>query len=37
MKVMSSVKPICKNCRIVLRNRKVFVICDNLKHKQRQG
>ncbi|MEW6557628.1 MAG: 50S ribosomal protein L36 [Elusimicrobiota bacterium] len=37
MKVRSSVKPICKKCKIVRRKGVVFVICKNPKHKQRQG
>ncbi|MFY9457321.1 MAG: 50S ribosomal protein L36 [Candidatus Spechtbacterales bacterium] len=38
MKVRSSVKRICKACKIVRRESRVFVICKgNPKHKQRQG
>jgi len=37
MKVRSSVKRICENCKIVRRRGVVFVICINPKHKQRQG
>ncbi|NTV55173.1 MAG: 50S ribosomal protein L36 [Candidatus Moranbacteria bacterium] len=37
MKVRASVKKICANCKIVRRRGKVFVICTNPKHKQRQG
>ncbi|MCR4275163.1 MAG: 50S ribosomal protein L36 [Candidatus Wolfebacteria bacterium] len=38
MKVRSSVKKICKNCRTVRRGGRVYVICSkNPKHKQRQG
>ncbi len=37
MKVKASVKKICANCKIVRRRGKVFVICTNPKHKQRQG
>jgi large subunit ribosomal protein L36 len=37
MKVRSSVKKICINCKIVRRNGVVRVICKNPKHKQRQG
>ncbi len=37
MKVSASVKKRCANCRIVRRHGKVLVICDNLRHKQRQG
>ncbi len=37
MKVRPSVKKICKKCKIVRRKGKVYVICENPKHKQRQG
>ena len=37
MKVMASVKRICRNCKIVRRKRVVRVICKNPRHKQRQG
>jgi large subunit ribosomal protein L36 len=37
MKVRPSVKRICDKCRIIRRNGVVRVICDNPKHKQRQG
>ncbi|MBD3289963.1 50S ribosomal protein L36 [candidate division KSB1 bacterium] len=37
MKVRSSVKRICDNCKIIRRNGKVRVICKNARHKQRQG
>ncbi|NCO80186.1 50S ribosomal protein L36 [bacterium] len=37
MKVRSSVKKICKHCKIVRRKGRVYVICKNPKHKQRQG
>lgn len=37
MKVRASVKRICANCKIVRRKGKVFVICINPRHKQRQG
>ncbi|MBG56278.1 MAG: 50S ribosomal protein L36 [Deltaproteobacteria bacterium] len=37
MKVRSSVKKICENCRIIKRKGVLRVICDNPKHKQRQG
>jgi small subunit ribosomal protein S8 len=36
MRVRSSVRPICNKCRVIRRYRKVFVICDYPKHKQRQ-
>lgn len=38
MKVLASVKKICRNCKIVRRNGVVRVICTaNARHKQRQG
>ena len=37
MKVRPSVKPICDKCRVIKRKGKVMVICENPKHKQRQG
>ncbi|MDD5504494.1 MAG: 50S ribosomal protein L36 [Candidatus Omnitrophica bacterium] len=37
MKVRSSVKKICSECKIIKRNNVVRVICKNPKHKQRQG
>ena len=37
MKVRSSVKKMCDKCRIIKRRRVLRVICENPKHKQRQG
>lgn len=37
MKVRSSVKKMCTKCKIIKRKGKIRVICDNPKHKQRQG
>lgn len=37
MKVRASVKKICKDCKSVRRKGRLFVICKNPKHKQRQG
>jgi len=37
MKVRSSVRKICAKCKIVKRRGVVRVICENPKHKQRQG
>jgi large subunit ribosomal protein L36 len=37
MKVRSSVKKICEKCKIIRRHGAVRVICENPKHKQRQG
>jgi large subunit ribosomal protein L36 len=37
MKVRSSVKPRCKKCKVIKRKGVVRVICQNPRHKQRQG
>lgn len=37
MKVRSSVRKMCANCKFVRRNGVLYVICSNPKHKQRQG
>ena len=37
MKVRASVKNICPKCKIIKRRGKIYVICENPKHKQRQG
>lgn len=37
MKVRASVKPMCDKCKVIRRKGVVRVICDNPKHKQRQG
>jgi large subunit ribosomal protein L36 len=37
MKVNPSVKPICDKCKVIRRNGRVMVICENPRHKQRQG
>ncbi|GAB6172260.1 hypothetical protein JCM15765_17380 [Paradesulfitobacterium aromaticivorans] len=37
MKVKPSVKPICEKCKVIKRHGKVMVICENPKHKQKQG
>jgi large subunit ribosomal protein L36 len=37
MKVKPSVKKICQKCKTVKRKGRIFVICENPKHKQRQG
>ncbi|MDP3646052.1 MAG: 50S ribosomal protein L36 [bacterium] len=37
MKVKSSVKKICMHCRLVKRRGRLWVICTNPRHKQRQG
>ena len=37
MKVRSSVKPMCDKCKCIKRKGRIAVICENPKHKQRQG
>lgn len=37
MKVKPSVKKICEKCKVVKRRGRVTVICENPRHKQRQG
>ena len=37
MKVKPSVKKICDKCKVIRRHGRVQVICENLRHKQRQG
>jgi large subunit ribosomal protein L36 len=37
MKVKTSVRKMCRNCKIIRRNRVVRVICKDPRHKQRQG
>ncbi|MFN8471986.1 MAG: 50S ribosomal protein L36 [Anaerolineae bacterium] len=37
MKVKPSVKRRCEKCKIIKRRGTVLVICDNPRHKQRQG
>lgn len=37
MKVRSSVKKICKDCQVVRRKGRVYIVCKIKKHKQRQG
>lgn len=37
MKVKPSVKKICEKCKIIKRKGNVMVICENPKHKQKQG
>ena len=37
MKVKPSVKPICDKCKVIRRHGVVMVICENPRHKQRQG
>jgi len=37
MKVRASVKKICEKCKVIKRKGVVRIICENPKHKQRQG
>jgi large subunit ribosomal protein L36 len=37
MKVRASVKPRCEKCKVIRRRGVVRVICENKRHKQRQG
>lgn len=37
MRVRASVKPLCRNCKVVRRRGVVRVICTDPRHKQRQG
>jgi large subunit ribosomal protein L36 len=37
MKVRPSVKKVCSRCKIIRRKGILRVICDNPRHKQRQG
>jgi large subunit ribosomal protein L36 len=37
MKVRASVRKICRKCKIVRRGGVVRIICEDPRHKQRQG
>jgi len=37
MKVKSTIAKMCSKCQIVKRGGKLYVVCTNPKHKQRQG
>jgi large subunit ribosomal protein L36 len=37
MKVRPSVKKMCSKCKVIRRNGVLRVICENPRHKQRQG
>lgn len=37
MKVGASIKKICRKCRLIKRNGRLRVICEDKRHKQRQG
>jgi large subunit ribosomal protein L36 len=36
MKYRTTLKKICPSCRMVTRDRRVFVLCENKRHKQKQ-
>jgi large subunit ribosomal protein L36 len=37
MKVRASVKVRCEKCKLIRRKRVLRVVCENPRHKQRQG
>jgi large subunit ribosomal protein L36 len=37
MKVRASVRRMCEKCKVIKRGNRVMVICENPKHKQKQG
>lgn len=37
MKVRASAKRICENCKVVRRKGRIYIVCSNPRHKQRQG
>ncbi|HLD26911.1 MAG TPA: 50S ribosomal protein L36 [Patescibacteria group bacterium] len=37
MKVQSSIRKICRVCKVVKRKGALYITCKNPKHKQRQG
>ncbi len=37
MKVRASVKPMCEKCKVIKRRGVLRIVCENPKHKQRQG
>ncbi len=37
MKVRTSVKKVCRNCKVIRRKGVVRIICKDPRHKQRQG
>ena len=37
MKVRTSVKHICDKCKVIKRNGIIRIVCQNPKHKQKQG
>jgi len=37
MKIVSSIKKICPKCQMVKRKGRLYIICSNVKHKQKQA
>jgi large subunit ribosomal protein L36 len=37
MKIKASIKPRCATCKLLRRKGRIYVICVNPRHKQRQG
>ncbi|HUR42314.1 MAG TPA: 50S ribosomal protein L36 [Verrucomicrobiae bacterium] len=37
MKVRTSVKKMCRNCKVIRRRGVVRILCTDARHKQRQG
>lgn len=37
MKVRPSIKKMCDKCKVIRRHGRVMIICENPRHKQRQG
>ncbi len=37
MKVRASVKKMCNKCKVIRRKGTVRIICENKRHKQKQG
>lgn len=37
MKVVASLKKICPKCQMVKRKGRLYITCENPKHKQKQG
>ncbi|OGK28808.1 50S ribosomal protein L36 [Candidatus Roizmanbacteria bacterium RIFCSPHIGHO2_02_FULL_40_9] len=37
MKVRASIKKMCSKCKISRRKGRLYIYCDNPKHKQKQG
>nr|YP_010428239.1 ribosomal protein L36 [Prosopanche bonacinae]USN93688.1 ribosomal protein L36 [Prosopanche bonacinae] len=36
MKKRTSIRKICKECKLVKRYRRILIICNNKRHKQKQ-